>query len=357
MANHDMAGKIQTVTGPISPERLGVTMTHEHLLVSDPEAIANPPTEASRKRLFYEPISTEVLANIRNYGILTVDNANLTDVSTAIEEAMLYKQYGGDTIVDPTCIGLGRDPTGLARIARATGLNIIMGGSYFVDVAHPPDMDSRSEDELSQQLARDVTEGVDGTGIKSGVIGEVGCSWPLADNERKVLRASGRAQRITGAPLYIDPGRNENAPLEILEVLSSVGADLAHTNMCHIERTVLKRGVLKQVAESGCYIGVDLFGREQSYYPSNVAFDMPNDATRMDLIEWLSSEGHGDRVVVSQDVATKHRLFKNGGHGYFYLLAHIVPRMRARGFSDGLIQEILVDNPKRMLTFREPKQT
>jgi phosphotriesterase-related protein len=265
---------------------------------------------------------------------------------------MLYKQYGGNSLVDATSLGIGRDPVGLARISRATGLNVIMGGSYYVDRAHPPDMDDRSEDDLVEQIVGDITEGVDETGIKTGVIGEVGCSWPLTNNERKVLRASGRAQRITGAPILIHPGFDDQAPLEIIEVLRDAGANLGQTIIGHIDAVVSQLDILKQVAESGCYIEWDLIGKEESHFKRFT----PNDNTRMDYIAWLSSQGYGDKILVAQDICDKNRLFKYGGHGYFFILANIVPRMRARGFSQDAINKILVENPKAALTFVEPKR-
>ena len=351
MASNDMTGKVQTVLGPISPDKLGVTMTHEHLLI-DYSFMHPVPAEASAKGLYYKPVSMETIGLIRHYGMKVVDNPRLLDVDTAIEEAMLYKQYGGNSLVDATSIGIARDPIGLARISRATGLNVIMGGSHYVHQAHPPDMDSRSEDDLVEQIVRDITEGVDDTGIKTGVIGEVGCSWPLTDNERKVLRASGRAQRITGAPVLIHPGSDDQGPLEIIEVLSEAGADLGQTIIGHLERAVAKLDVLKQIAESGCYLEWDLFGKEESHFSRNT----PNDAARMDYIASMSAQGYGDKIVIAQDICDKNRLLKYGGHGYFYILAHIVPRMRARGFSQDAIDKILVENPKRALTFVEPKR-
>ena len=169
----------------------------------------------------------------------------------------------------------------------------------------------------------------------------------LTDNERKVLRASGRAQVLTGAPLLIHPGRDEVAPLEIIEVLTEAGADLGRTIMGHLDRTVFQRDTLKQIAESGCYLEWDLFGREQSYYSANPKIDMPSDAKRMDDIAWISSEGHGRRVVVAHDICHKHRLVKYGGHGYHYILAHVVRRMRARGYSEETISRILIENRDR----------
>ena len=348
--NAKLAGKVQSVLGPISPEQLGVTLTHEHILI-DLSVVLGPPDSASAKDFFHKPFSQETMGRIRYYGAQNADNARLFDVPTAIDEVMLYKQYGGDSLVDATSIGIARDPIGLFRISQATGVNIIMGASYYVAAAHPPDMDARSEDEIVEQIVRDVTEGVDGTDIRSGVIGEIGCTWPLADNERKVLRASARAQRLTGAPISIHPGRDETAPLEIIEILDEAGADLDGTIMGHLDRTVFLRDTLTKIAGAGCYMEWDLFGSENSYYALNPNIDMPSDAKRMDDIAWIASEGYGRKVLVAHDICSKHRLEKYGGHGYFYILGHIVPRMRKRGFSKEAIDNILVNNPRDALTF------
>ena len=329
MADGSIAGRIQTVLGPINPGRLGVTLTHEHLLsdLSSQRPLQGP---ASARGFYDKPVSLETVGRIKYYGAQNLDNALLTDIPTAIEEILLYKQYGGDSLVDATSLGIGRDPTGLARISRATGVNVIMGGSFYVASAHPADMDARSEDDITQLIVRDVTDGVDGTRIKSGVIGEIGCSWPLEDNERKVLRASARAQRLTGAPMLVHPGRDESAPLEIIEVLAEAGADLGRTIIGHLDRTVFLRDTLKSIAGSGCYMEWDLFGQESSFYPANPKIDQPSDAKRMDDIAWIVSEGYGRKILVAHDICTKHRLEKYGGHGYSYILGHVVPRMRAR---------------------------
>ena len=350
--NKSLAGKVQTVLGPIGAERLGVTMTHEHVLV-DLWVAHDPPDSASAKDFYHKLVSNETVGRIRHYAAPNADNFRLFDISTAIEEIMLYKQHGGDSLVDATNIGIARDPMGLSRISHATGVNIIMGASYYVAAAHPSDMDGVTENDIVDRIVRDVMEGADGTVIRSGVIGEIGCTWPLADNERKVLRASAQAQRITGAPLLIHPGRDETAPLQIIEVLTEAGADLSRTIMGHLDRTVFLRGTLTEIAKSGCYMEWDLFGTENSYYPLNPNIDMPSDAKRMDDIAWISSEGYGRKVLVSHDICAKHRLDKYGGHGYYYILGHIVPRMRARRFSSEAIDNILVNNPRDALTFAE----
>ena len=362
MTEESRAGKVQTVLGAISPHELGVTVTHEHLLI-DTLALFAPPAEAGMKELYYRPVSPEAedlmetIGYVKHHGVYTAADWQVLDVLTAIDEISLYKQNGGDTIVDVTSVDIGRDPVGLARISRATGVNIVMGGSYYVYFAHPPDMDSRSEDDIAEEIVRDVTEGVDGTGIRSGIIGEVGCSWPLADNERKVLRASGRAQRLTGAPITIHPGRNPDAPFEIIEILTDVGVDISQVVMGHICRTFVESSDFKRLAETGCYIEWDLFGEERSYYYAQPTFSIPNDATRLDQIAWLIDQGYGERLLVAHDVGMNHRLAKYGGHGYFYIIAHVVPRMRARGFGQLAIDNLLVNNPQRALTFAEPRRT
>ena len=348
--NGKLSGKVQTVLGTIQPEDLGITLTHEHLLI-DLTVALRPANNASDLGFYHKPVSQETLGRIRYYGAQNEDNAQLFEVSTAIDEVMAYKQHGGVSLIDATSMGIARDPVGLSRISNGTGVNIIMGSSYYVADSHPSDMEKLTEDNLAERVVLDIREGVDGTGIKSGVIGEIGCSWPLADNERKVLRASAQAQRITGAPILIHPGRDETSPLRIIEVLDEAGADLSRTIMGHLDRTVFLPTTLMQIAEAGCYMEWDLFGTEASFYPLNPKIDMPSDAKRMDDIAWISSAGYGNKILVAHDICAKHRLEKYGGHGYYYILDHVVPRMRARGFTEQAIDDILVNNPREALTF------
>ena len=80
-----------------------------------------------------------------------------------------------------------------------------MGSGYYIGASHPPELETMTEDEIAGGIVRDITVGVGDTGIKAGIIGEIGCSRPLQEGERKVLRASAKAQRQTGAPLMIHP--------------------------------------------------------------------------------------------------------------------------------------------------------
>jgi len=345
-----LAGQAQTVLGPIAGEAMGITLPHEHLLIDFAVMFREPATGAERG-LSRQPVSLANLGWVRHHFSSNLDNLQLLDEVVARDEALLFKHAGGQTFVDPTNRGLARDPLALARVARATGLNIIMGSGYYVDAAHPPGMDRRTADDIARELVADLTVGVDGTGVRAGFIGEIGTTWPWTDNEKKVVRAAVAAQRETGAALMIHPGRHERLPLAIVDFIRKEGADLERTIMCHIERTIADAGVLLELAATGVRLEYDLFGLETSYYPYNPAFDMPNDGERMRQILFLIERGHLAQLLMSHDIAYKHCLTRWGGFGYHHLLVNVIPRLRARGADDRTVQTLLVDNPRRAFTY------
>ena len=351
-SGNSLSGKVQTVLGPIAADAMGLTLTHEHFFTRMSH-VAKEPAEPEAQAVFHAPLAMPLMGRIRYGRAVNLEDCRLDDENAAIEEATLFKQAGGGTIVDASSIGVGRDPRALARIARATGVNIVMGCSYYVEENYPPEcgVDAKGEDEIVDEIVGDIFEGVGDTGIGAGIIGEVGCSWPLTATERKVLRASGRAQRITGAALTVHPGRHPEAPGEIVEVLREVGTDLGRTIICHIDRTLDKEDLVLELAESGCVLEYDLFGSENSYYPWTIPVEMPNDARRLGWIEWLVAHGFGDRIVISHDICFKHQLARYGGHSYAHIPNNVVPLMRRKGFDDETIHAILVDTPARLLTF------
>ena len=350
MLGTGLAGQAQTVLGPIAGEAMGITLPHEHLLI-DFEVMFREPANGGERGLARQPVSLANLGWVRHNFSSNLDNLQLLDEAVARDEALLFKHAGGQTFVDPTNRGLARDPLALARVARATGLNIIMGSGYYVAAAHPPDMDRRTAEDIARELITDLTEGVDGTGVRAGFIGEIGTTWPWTDNEQKVLRAAVAAQRETGAALMIHPGRHERLPLAIVDFIRKEGADLDRTIMCHIERTIADPAVLLELAATGVRLEYDLFGLETSYYPYNPAFDMPNDGERMRQILFLIERGHLAQILMSHDIAYKHCLTKWGGFGYRHLLVNVIPRLRAKGADDKTVQTLLIDNPRRAFVY------
>ena len=358
MGTEDLVGKAQTVLGPVAGEDLGVTIVHEHLFTDQSMAWFTEPSEPSQKFLAHQPVTLENLGWIHRHSMQNLDNLRLLDEDEAISEVMLCKRGGVRTIVEETAIGLAPDPLGLTRVARATGLNVIMATGYYVGKSHPPDMDRKSEDDLVDEFVREITVGRGDTGVRAGIIGEIGCSWPLQDNERKCLRAAGRAQKLTGAPLSIHPGRvtvAEDPPFKIVEeeiaVVADVGADLSRVIICHIWDRVRDPGDRRKLAEMGCYLGYDSFGGD---YPGMVMSDFhdaASDAQCITEIAQLIREGYQDHIVVGHDSAMKVKRRRYGGPGLAWIVDEMVPLMRIRGFSEEQIHSILVENPKRILSF------
>src|SRR5437667_12625360 len=180
---------IRTVLGDVGSEAAGITLPHEHLLIDFKVMFAEPPAAADKARAL-EPVSLANLGWVRQNFNANLDNLRLEDEQAARDEILLFKDAGGQTVVDPTPRTLARDPLALARIARATGLHVVIGARAYVPPSHPPHMDRLSVDELAREMIADITVGVGDTGVRSGLIGEIGCTWPWTDNEKKVVRAA-----------------------------------------------------------------------------------------------------------------------------------------------------------------------
>ncbi|MFC2014139.1 phosphotriesterase [Chloroflexota bacterium] len=352
MCRSKLAGKAQMVLGSVSAKDLGIVLPHEHLLSDlSMRFRMRELATANEKALAHQPVSLENRYWVVFHQEGNLDNLQLLDEKLAINEALNYKQAGGNTIVDLSNIGSGRDPLGLKHIALATGLNIIMGSGYYVSATHSADIDRKTEDEIAEEIVRDITLGVGDTGERAGIIGEIGCSWPLVDNERKVLRAASLAQQLTGAPLNIHPGPHSSAPFEIIEILRNSGADISRTVISHIDRTIRNPEDCCKLMESGCYLEYDMFGWE-GYFPRDVAMvDLPNDTQRINELIELIAQGYVNQILISQDICCKVRLRCYGGHGYSHILDNVVPLMRDKGISKEHISSILVENPKHLLQF------
>jgi phosphotriesterase-related protein len=340
---------VRTVLGPVAPESLGMTLPHEHLLIDLGPRFVEPMTDEGRV-LARQPVALENLAWVRRNYLSNLDNIRLSDERVAIEEAARFKRAGGGTIVDVGSIGIRPDPHALQRISRATGLHVVAATGYYTADFHPADMDTRSEDQLTREIGRDLRDGIGETGVRAGIIGELGCSWPLHPDERKALRAAARAQAETGAPITVHPGRDRSAPFEILEVLVDAGADVGRVVMGHVERTEFDPPTLLRLARTGCYVEFDWFGESLSMYPTGPV-DVPSDAERIDRIGVLIGEGHLDQVLASQDVCLKTRLARYGAGGYAHIAESVTMWMAAKGMSEAEIERIVVANPARMLAF------
>jgi len=354
----NMRGMVQTVLGAIDAGALGVTLHHEHFLVSTAVRF-RAPEEAGLRALALQPVSLENLGWIRYHPQSNLDNLQFLDENLAVEEVLRFKRAGGCSVVDMTNIGIGRDPLALARISRASGLNVVMGSGFYTEATIPLDLrQTLTEASMVETIVRDVTVGVGKTGIKAGIIGEIGTEWPMSDFERMSLRAAARAQKETGAPINVHTGTSPSSPFEIVRVLEAAGADLTRVGISHVDSRVFDRRIAADLAGTGVYLGYDSFSLEGWYErrtvlseDNPVKCDVPNDAYRLNDIRDLADRGFIKQVLISHDLCMKHRLWKWGGPGYAHILENVVPLMRDKGFTEEEIQTILVENPRRLMQF------
>jgi len=335
-------GRIQTVLGAIAPDDLGVTLPHEHLLI-DTSVWFREPEDEQERLLAHQPVSAENMGWVRYHPMSSLDNARLMDERVAVEEATRYRDAGGDSIVELTPIGVGRHPEALVRIARETGLNIIMGSSYYVEPAIPEGLDA---DLMTERIVADIREGVADTGIQAGIIGEVGVQSPIGRKERLSLQAAARAQRETGAAINVHPARCADSPFECLEILDREGARLDRVIMSHIDSTIPDHETRVKLARTGCYVEYDLFSFEgwSPLYP-----DLPNDSERVNQLMMLIDEGFLHQLLISHDHCRKFRLYRYGGPGYAHILMNVRPMAFAKGMTREQMNAIMVENPKTAL--------
>jgi phosphotriesterase-related protein len=340
-------GVVRTVGGDVAPAELGVVLPHEHVLV-DLRRFFRAPTAPKGKEIAYEAITLETLSWVRYHHRECMENLILEDVATQTRELLRYKEAGGGTLVELTPACAGRDVAGLRSLAEATGLHIVAGSGVYLDQFQSDAVRAMDSAQIAELLAGEICDGIDGGPTKAGIIGEMGCSWPLTPAEEKAMRGAARAQRSTGAAISVHPGRHPAAPARLLRLLESEGARLDRVVICHLDRTIPDHAALVELARSGCYLEFDLFGQESSYIRYGPV-DLPNDATRIERIARLIDAGHGEQILVSLDIAVKHWLVTYGGHGYGHILERVVPRMREAGFDEDTVTELLVANPARML--------
>ena len=335
---------VRTVLGDVDPKDVGQVLFHEHVLFD----IVPPGSAGDREA----EINFQNCWQIDYRSNENPANSHQIDPDIAAQELHHLAEDGGSLIVDQSVGGLARDPEGLAQAARASGIHVVAAaGSYTSAYLSPSDM-AMDIDALTHRYTVEVIDGLDGTSIRAGLIGEMGCSWPIHPFERRALKAAARAACATGAALSVHPGRAPEACSEIMDITEAEGLDPNRTVLCHMDRTFPEGDGIAKLLKRGANVEWDFFGIEQSYYwMGEVA--LPTDRDRVRLIRNFADAGYGDQILVSQDICTKTRLRHWGGHGYGHILRNVAPLMRQLGLEASLINQLLRATPLRLLTLQE----
>ncbi len=313
-------GVVQTVTGRIPSASIGFALPHEHTAIA--------------------------LWHIRDrwdYWELTADEPMIAS------ELEAFRELGGTCLADLTLPGVGRDPSWLVALSRRVGLPIVMGAGWYREAYYPPEarIDRRSVDDLTAELVREFHAGVGGTGVRPGILGEIGTDKPwVSAQEERVFRAVARASRATGMAVATHAVMSD-VGLAQMRILEDAGADPGRVVIGHADSYPSLEHYLR-IIERGASIEFDFLGM------SFTVMEQHGEARVIRLLLELLERGHADRVLLSQDVCHNSQLKPYGGNGYVYLQETFLPRLREAGVPDAAIDQLTIENPRRLLTLAPP---
>ena len=325
----DHTGTVETALGSRDVNSLGVTLSHEHLFIN-------------------------LMRERRGDGLINDENLVAQEVDS-------FAQQGGSTIIDLTSaeltegalveadpahrtdvLGSTRDPANvraIQRVSRATGVNVVLGTGRYRD----PFLDRRLVDRagvsgLADEWVTDLEHGFADTGVRAGLIGEVGCDgWFISATEERCLRAAARAHLRTGVPIYTHAARWE-VGLAQLDLLKECGVHPSRVAIGHVD-TVPSVGYALEIARRGAFVGLD------TVYSQTL---VPGVLERLGA---LVAAGHSEKVLLSHDVCVMSQLASRGGPGFGLVTGALQQAVAAAAIldADGY-REVLIANPRRLLT-------
>lgn len=307
------AGTIRTVSGPLCPSAVrGPVLAHEHLALD-----------------LRRPGRPAALLDGRHEGAVTAELADLRG------------KFGLSLVVEQTCRGMGRNVAALARVSAASGVAVVAATGWYYEPFHPPDVRRADVGRLVETLTRDVEDGIGPARIRPGLIGEVGShgEHPSAP-ERRTLTAAARVAARTGLSVATHTRLGRGGPAQ-LALLTAQG--LAPHRIAIGHQDLLDApAVHRRLAAEGAYVAFDTVGK--------TAYQ--DDATRLRLLLALVDAGHADRVLLSCDISRHTYLTCRGGQGYGHVFRSFLPRVRAAGVGDDLVDLMTRRNPLRFLGSR-----
>ena len=333
-----------TVRGPVPVSDLGPTHIHEHLHIDCRPILRIHGYPVVSEAPLTLATATEARWNPGGFP----DNYHQTDVDRVVDELAPFYEAGGRTIVEVTPSHMSRDPLVLREISERSGVQVVMGGGYYLGGSHPPGTAERSTEDIAGELIGDWRDGVGRTGIRPGIIGEIGTSNPVQPEELRMVRAAAWAHLETGLPvsIHVHPWGYEG--IKVLDVLVSEGADPERVVLGHMNTAVTNVDYQIELLERGANLAYDLMGFDHSLiglgkYP-------PSDFDVVAGMVALAERGYLERLFVSQDMGgVKTRLLAYGGWGYAHILDHVIPLFRNAGWGDTEVATLMVDNPARVL--------
>ncbi len=316
---------IQTTTGTATPEELGRTLVHEHVLVGYP--------------------GWELDARAPRF-------KRADAMARALDQMQELLGHGCRTFVDPCPMDLGRDVEFLAELSQKSGMRIICTtGAYFEAQGNTFTFKQMPVEEITEIYIQEIEQGIGETGIKAGAIKIATGLRVVSDYERKLVTAGARAAKATGVPI-ISHTEEATCGHDQIDIVTGEGLPAEQLLVGHSDGTT-DHWYRHALAERGAYIGFDRFG---------ITMFQP-DEVRVEGIMKLAEAGHLDKVLVSHDsiMCWLGRPLPYAAHfddmlkmlpkwRSTHIFKEILPRLREAGLSDAQIETILVDNPRRLFS-------
>jgi phosphotriesterase-related protein len=313
---------VETVNGPVDLEDLGLTLIHEHFRATD---------EATR---FQFPHLYDEAA----------------EWEAAMSDANGIRGHGVQTVVEPSAMYLHRDAAFSKRVADESGLNVILATGVYTYDHLPQVLQNRDEDQIADLFVHDIEQGMQGTETKAAFL-KTACDEPgMVPNVEKLHRAAARASNRTGVPIMAHSRPASGTGPEQVRVFEEEGVDLNKVQIAHTGDTD-DLDYIEKLLEKGVWIGMDRYGLDL-FLPTD-----KRNATVLALLE----RGYVDRMFISQDYCSTLDWFpievqealkasEVPEWSMTMLFESVIPYLKENGMTDGHLETMLVENPKRWFT-------
>lgn len=341
--------QLQTVTGPISAEEMGVTLVHEHLF-NDLSSVVDEPYYGFSKYLVDQKVRPGLMWGLRQDPYCCADNLADKPVADVVKEVASFAELGGRTIVDATGTpAIGRNPERLLAVAEKTGLNIVMSTGAYLEKFEADRITARSIDEQAAEIDRDLNVGVGDTGIRAGMIGEIGVSPFFTDGEKASLRAAGLAQ--TNNPhiaLNVHmPGWQRRGD-EVLDILlDECGCAPEKVSLAHSDPSGADVEYQHHLLDRGVWLEFDMIGLDITFPKEGIS---PSVGETVEAVAGLIRAGHVGRLLFSHDLFLKQMWTQNGGNGFAFVPQVFSGLLEAKGIDPEVVRSVLTKNPVEILT-------
>ncbi|TWP33175.1 phosphotriesterase family protein [Leekyejoonella antrihumi] len=341
--------EVQSVLGPVPAGELGIVLPHEHLF-NDLSSLAAAPAYPSTRVLVDQRVGPRWQHLLRQDPYCCRDNVRAKEPERVEGEVDAFRAVGGRTVVDATgSPAIGRDPVRLRRLAEATSTHIVMGTGAYLETFEGTRITARAVDQQTESILADLDHGVDDTGVRAGVIGEVGVSPLYTRAESASLRAAAIAQverPTVGLNIHL-PGWQRRGH-EVLDlVLAECGVAPGKVALAHSDPSGADPAYQRSLLDRGVRLEFDMIGLDITFPGEGAA---PSVVQTADAVTDLVRDGFGSQLLLSHDLFLKQMWIANGGNGLVFVPTIFRDLLRSRGLAEDILDSLLVANPAEWLT-------